>query len=284
MYEKVGWSIHGLNPRSVAEAGYKPFLPVPASRGKRCIILAALCEAGIVPDSTFIGEGGFTDDGDYHKTMTSAIFEEWLEQRLIPNVAQISGDRKVALVIDNASYHGRTAFSKEFSSKPKKKDDIRAWLDHNSVPYEKTDTVPILKDLMEQAIQELGYDVSVVEEICKHAVRRFGKNFTIVRQPPYHSVFNSIELFWSQMKALIRNEIRPGHKIEDIILMVQQFCDNFTPEKAQNLMAHTAKEEEKFREIYARQEIPIHVDPQTVRDEIQAPAEFVEDAEDLEEN
>lgn len=284
MYEKSGWSIAGINPMAAAIEGFRPFFPVAASRGRRCIILAALCEIGIVPDSTFIGEGGFTDDGDYHKTMTGALFEEWWEHKLIPRVADISGDREIALMIDNASYHGRTLFSKECSCKPTRKDQIRAWLNEHGVPYETSDTVPILKDLMDQAIQELGYDVHVIEEICKTASKNYGKNFIIVRQPPYHSIFNSIEMFWGQMKAFLKKEIRPEHKIADITSMANQFCNYFTPEQAQKLMAHTVKEEEKFRKMYERQEIPINVDAAFIREEINAPLEFDEDDEDAEES
>ena len=43
--------------------------------------------------------------GDYHAAMTDSMFMEWLERRLTPAFKAAFGDKKMILVLDNASYH-----------------------------------------------------------------------------------------------------------------------------------------------------------------------------------
>ena len=43
--------------------------------------------------------------GDYHASMTDVMSMEWLERRLAPAFKKLFGDKKMILVLDNASYH-----------------------------------------------------------------------------------------------------------------------------------------------------------------------------------
>ena len=43
--------------------------------------------------------------GDYHAAMTDSMFMEWLERRLTPAFKAAFRDKKMILVLDNASYH-----------------------------------------------------------------------------------------------------------------------------------------------------------------------------------
>ena len=43
--------------------------------------------------------------GDYHASMTDVMFMEWLERRLAPAFKKLFGNKKMILVLDNASYH-----------------------------------------------------------------------------------------------------------------------------------------------------------------------------------
>uniref|UniRef100_A0A914BZL4 Tc1-like transposase DDE domain-containing protein n=1 Tax=Acrobeloides nanus TaxID=290746 RepID=A0A914BZL4_9BILA len=233
MGEVKGWAIRGLNPVAVQQKGYSPCLPVPAHHGKRAIIISALTEFGIVPETTFVGLGGFTSDGDYHKTMTSEIYENWF-QELVSKTAQHFQGRNIVFTMDNASYHTRTIFSKEVEGKkPIKKADIQAWLSKHKVPYLKTDTVEVLKRLMKEAIKELGLDRLVVDEICQNASITYGITIKLLRLPPYHSNLNPIELFWGQMKTHLRKTLRPEHKIETVMIMRRIFVKAFLRKQQQ---------------------------------------------------
>lgn len=276
MYELQGWAIRGLIPERIVEEGSSPFYPVAAHHGsKRIIIIGALTENGLLPNSTFINTGGFTSDGDYHKTVNSEMFERWLEN-LLPQLAQDSDDREVVIVLDNASYHGRTLLSKEAGKKPKRKAEIQKWLSDNDIPFEPGDKVPFLKDLMEQAIEIFELDTTVVDTICDEASKAYGKKFSTLRTPPYHCMLNAIEMFWSQLKHYLRQNTR--NKIQDIIRFTNDFCNNFTPLEAQKLFEHVIKEENKFRAIQDQEAIPIpiQIDQDFIRAEVETQLEMLE--------
>lgn len=65
-------------------------------------------------------DGGFTDQGDYHKTMTAKIYKEWLIG-MIPQFKAVAGDRQIALVIDNAPYHNTVERASPANSSKKQK-------------------------------------------------------------------------------------------------------------------------------------------------------------------
>lgn len=50
--------------------------------------------------------GGDAADGDYHREMNAALFEDWFKS-LCSRLNGISKGRKIAIVIDNAPYHSR---------------------------------------------------------------------------------------------------------------------------------------------------------------------------------
>ena len=83
------------------------------------------------------------DDGDYHQEMNHAIFEEWFETQLLPNIPPDS-----LIAMDNASYHSRRKEAVPTSSWHK--GDMITWLMEKGIPY------PDKKIL---------YDI-----ICKHKV------------------------------------------------------------------------------------------------------------------
>lgn len=47
-----------------------------------------------------------SDDGDYHKTMDSALFEKWL-LKILPAIVKAANGRQPVLVLDNAPYHSK---------------------------------------------------------------------------------------------------------------------------------------------------------------------------------
>ena len=84
-----GWSwIKGYNTSDtdVPAAQRKGLTAGPraaSSRGKRAIVIGAITESGpLLSSMDVFVSGAHTDDGDYHKDMNSAEFEDWLESNV----------------------------------------------------------------------------------------------------------------------------------------------------------------------------------------------------------
>ena len=80
--------------------------PTPCpSKGKRAIVIGAICEYGIIPSSfQVIFEGGDVTDGDYHRRMNAERFHDWFLSTA-PEIVQMTGNRQPVLIMDNAAYH-----------------------------------------------------------------------------------------------------------------------------------------------------------------------------------
>jgi hypothetical protein len=186
MSEKSGWSIKGMDLVSVINQGYETCLPAWTPHGRRCIIISAISNEGIIPKCTFVGEGGHTQDGDYHKTVNSNLYEEWFENQLLPNAVEASHDRDILIVIDNASYHCRTIFNK-FFKRPTTKKELQNFLEFHGIQFQQNDTNNVLKELVAETVEEKRLNNLVLVELCqKFSVG--GKTIKILRLPPYHSM------------------------------------------------------------------------------------------------
>lgn len=47
-------------------------------------------------------------------------------------------------------------------------------------------------------------------------------NRDVLRLPPYHSIFNSIELLWAQLKENIRRKNKPSKFSEHVIQLIKK--------------------------------------------------------------
>jgi hypothetical protein len=78
-------------------------MKTPASRGKRVIILHVGVENGWVKNGLLISAKNIKNcNADYHKDITGAVFEEWCEKQLFPNIPP-----GTVIVMDNAPSHSR---------------------------------------------------------------------------------------------------------------------------------------------------------------------------------
>ena len=48
---------------------------------------------------------GFVDSEDYYKTMISKVFLQWIKNCVLLTLHKLYPDKKIILVLDNASYH-----------------------------------------------------------------------------------------------------------------------------------------------------------------------------------
>lgn len=74
---------------------------IPASKGKRIMILHAGGENGFVPGALYLGCKNLKEaSADYHSDMNAEVFENWFKNILLPKLPPNS-----VIVMDNASYH-----------------------------------------------------------------------------------------------------------------------------------------------------------------------------------
>lgn len=281
MAEAHGWNIKGLNPVTTQAQGYAHCFPAPATHGKRAIVLSAISEKGVIPGSTYTTLGGRQEDGDYHKTMNGAMFEEYFAT-LLPKLAQFTDSRTIVIVFDNAKYHLRTKFGKEHK-KPKNKAEYKRFLDIYSdvVKYGPKDTNKVLKQLIEMVIEEKKLDIPIVGDLCNQASEQLGREFVLLRLPPYHSMLNAIELLWARVKADVRKYAPPDATIDKLMELTKLYCEQCSPTAAKSYFGHVEKEEDRFRALYdaGTPTFPIQIDGNVVREEINAPNDFESDDE-----
>ena len=101
---------------------------IPTGKGKRLALLYAIQENGFVPNSMLLFKATSTDGLDFHSEMNAAVFENWVEKKLLPNLPQES-----CLVMDNAPYHSRINPERKPSTSKSKKQEMREWLDVNDM-------------------------------------------------------------------------------------------------------------------------------------------------------
>lgn len=149
-YEWIDQSIK-INPFR----GYQEFHttgPKPSTtRGARAIVIGAINQQKVIIESCKLFRGGKMEDGDYHKQMDSAIFENWLLQS-IPHFLASAKDRKAVLIMDNAPYHSRKTVKVPTKSSTKK--DMISFMESlgaPNIPYglKKDDFLLLWKNLSE---------------------------------------------------------------------------------------------------------------------------------------
>jgi transposase len=202
--------------------------------GKRLIILHAMTENGLlaVPDevaSNWLSEPALTaelvfeevledgqDDSDYHNTITGAKFVAWLRNRLLPTFAELHPGKKMALVLDNASYHKPRDESWVSASKAQNKHElVHQLLDlgvsqlttisdsRRAIPAHRFsaavgDGGPSKDDLLAAVQRWLDehpdHNRTVVEQLMSDA------GHSLIYTPPFCPEVQPIELLWAAIK------------------------------------------------------------------------------------
>ena len=160
--------------------------------------------------------------------MNAKHFEEWWEEKLLPNLQ----DRSV-VVIDNASIHSRLSNNSKLE---KGRASRKATIEDNE-----TNAILLMK------VKSVYVpNIFMLEEITKKFCTTKGKNIKVLRLPVAHSELNPIELIWAQIKGYVAAN-NTTFKIKDVKKLAEEAFTKVTDRNWMQAVKHTLKVENLFR-------------------------------------
>ncbi|XP_018569175.1 uncharacterized protein LOC108909344 [Anoplophora glabripennis] len=156
------------------------------SKGNGLVIVHVGGEMGFIPNCMLIFKSG-TKSGDYHDHdhMNTQNYEEWLTEKLIPNLPPNS-----VVVTGNAPYHNVQV--QKAPTCNSRKTDMVDWLISKNIPFSPNLLKPQLYEIIKHNKKQ-------------HIVYKFDRllqenGHVALRLPPYHPDLNPIEMVWAQVK------------------------------------------------------------------------------------
>lgn len=203
-------------------------LKTPTGKGRRLIVSHIGSEEGFLENSLLVFEAKKGLE-DYHKEMTGEVFEEWFG-KILDKVKPNS-----VIVLDNAPYHSRKI--EKIPTTAWRKGDIQAWLRSKNLDFEENMLKVNLLEIVGR--EKHKYQKYIVDEMAA------AKGVTVLRLPPYHCELNPIELVWAQAKGHVARHNKT-FKLAEVKELLLESINNVTPEKWQDCIRHTIKEEDKM--------------------------------------
>ncbi|XP_054272538.1 uncharacterized protein LOC128992822 [Macrosteles quadrilineatus] len=148
--------------------------------------------------------------------------------------------------MDNASYHSKQ-LNKIPSSKSRKADIVR-WLSDNGIEHNPVHTVAELLTTVRQHRHNFPprYELDELALQMGHEV---------IRLPPYHCQYNSIELIWAQVKGEVAQN-NTSFKIKDVRNLLENAMNHVTVKDWKKCVIHAENiQEEDFLKEGLRDEI-----------------------------
>lgn len=255
----------------------------PIGKGGRAIVIGiGSRETGVVPElfEVFRGKKSKTEN-DYHKEMNAPFFENWIKKVAQYINAKFPG-RKVAVVMDNASYHSRVKDECKVPLTSWNKKQISEWyikrqivppcllpgyltqqqvqarleecLRHD-IPYDYTPpkfhppmAIPSLETYMSMTKKDMLFFAPSPKE-KKYVVDEYlkSKNITTIRLPPYHCEYNPIELVWARGKGAVAKK-NVTYELARAMQIMDEECKKCDDKYWKSLEEHAMKQEEKSKE------------------------------------
>ncbi|CAH1993256.1 unnamed protein product [Acanthoscelides obtectus] len=189
--------------------------------GKRYIILHAGNENGFIEGSEAIFSSK-TKLSDYHGEMNQDNFLKWFQHQLLEKLESPS-----MIILDNAPYHSMILNKVPNNAWTKK--NIQDWLTNQNIPFLNTINKPPKIYVIDELAEQHGHKV--------------------LRLPPYHCIFNPIELTWGIAKGYYKRHIgRDGNSEKDCLDMWNEALQTVTPDMWKNSVRHTEQEIFKWYE------------------------------------
>lgn len=163
--------------------------------------------------------------------MDQNVFLKWFETQLLPNVKPNS-----VIVMDNAPYH--TVRVDKAPTTASRKEHIISWLQRHNVNADSSLTKGALLSLVDENKFPEKY---VIYELAK------SHEHEVIRLPPYHCHFNSIELIWAQIKNYIGKENK-SFTMTEIEKLTLHAVNRVTAQELRKCVQHVEKELRKAKE------------------------------------
>ena len=179
--------------------------------------------------------------------MNATIFEDWLENKLIPNLPE-----KSLIVMDNATYHSRRDPTTVSPTMASKKQEMIEWLEERNIQFNRQGQGSYKKDLYE-LITNHKQPVSYVSD---QLIRKHGHD--VLRLPPYHCMFNPIELLW----GVIKNDVARNNtefRLDAMKTLTDKAISDVSLKTIQNTFEHVVIEEDRYWKsdaLYITPEVP----------------------------
>lgn len=164
--------------------------------------------------------------------MDNERFKIWFENQLLPNISNGS-----LIIMDNAPYHSK--FINNVPTVSYKKFQIIQWLVSNNIAHDPSLTKLELLEICKFHREKQYYEIDQIAANHGHKV---------LRLPPYHCIFNPIELVWAQVKTEVKRRNSNAHQsLKNAEQITQEAIQHVTPQHWQNAMQHTRKVEDEYR-------------------------------------
>ncbi|KAJ3656116.1 hypothetical protein Zmor_015214 [Zophobas morio] len=231
--DETWFDTHDIKIKGVSGGSRKCVMNVPSRRGKRVIILHAGGANGWLKNGLLISVKNSKDsNADYHENMSAALFEEWMQHQLFPNLPEGS-----IIVMDNAPSHSRLA--EKIPNSSTRKADIVSFIRNKNIDI--PESAKTRKDLLGIVSKYNFSKTYAVEELAK------SHGFQILRLPPYFCIFNPIELIWSQLKRKVRKCNDHPESSPKVVELIRAKVETISPEVWRNCINHVESIEQTFR-------------------------------------
>lgn len=230
--DETWYDTHDTIKKGWVDKSKRCAINIPASKGKRIMILHAGSENGFVPGALYLGCKNLKDaKADYHSDMNAEVFENWFRNILLPKLPPHS-----VIVMDNASYH-----SEQLDKVPNTgsgKSVIQDFLMKNNLYFEDHYTKKQLLEVLRTRVFPKKYKVDVLAANSGH---------DILRLPPYHCIFNPIEMIWGQLKQRIRRVNTNGKFSNEMLENIRQEAEMISADSWKKSVRHVVDIENRYR-------------------------------------
>lgn len=200
---------------------------------------------GFIPEAALIFSSK-TKNFDYHGEMNESTFLQWFEEQLLKKLEEPS-----IIVLDNASYHSTLA--EKTPNNSWRKEEIQNWLHARNVAFENNDLKLQLLHLVSQCVLIFIYTHKLNVNFRNKPQKKYEFQYghEVLRLPPYHCIFNPIELIWGLTKTYYNKHIgRDGYGTIKALEMWDEALNTITPEIWANSVRHT---ENKIKQWWERE-------------------------------
>lgn len=130
--DETWFDTHDTPKKGWSDSTSKCQTKAPSNKGHRITILHAGSQNGFIPNTLLLSSKNVADSSlDYHQDTDAKLFEDWFQNRLLPNIPKNS-----IIVMDNASYHSRQINKMPNANNTKR--ELQDYMTKNDMYFEET--------------------------------------------------------------------------------------------------------------------------------------------------